>query len=222
MLLSKKKIIAVYKTNIPLLIYLERTRTLTDQYLQSLKREYSKVLKVSENGMKPDVKEKLSSTEQPNFILPVKRSTSNSLFEVGEEKIPKSKARVMVNLQSDTNQDELIDDINSNFKAAVGTRDDMRSSVGSSVWNAKETEKDIKASTVGSQRVPTKKDFIKTFLKVKFEKMHVSHKGQDTDHNILWKEVLREKIPESEWNEYVFARLNGRYGKFGMHPITEE
>jgi len=50
-------------------------------------------------------------------------------------------------------------------------------------------------------------DFVKVVLKVKFEKIHNTHKGQDVPEKILFKECIKRNIPESEWSEFIQNEL---------------
>ena len=50
-------------------------------------------------------------------------------------------------------------------------------------------------------------DFVKAVLKVKFEKIHSSHKGQDIPEKILFKECIKKNIPELEWNDFILNEL---------------
>lgn len=50
-------------------------------------------------------------------------------------------------------------------------------------------------------------DFVKSVLKVKFEKIHSSHKGQNIPEKALFKECLKRNIPENEWTEFIINEL---------------
>jgi len=50
-------------------------------------------------------------------------------------------------------------------------------------------------------------DFVKAVLKVKFEKIHNTHKGQDVPERVLFKECIKRNIPESEWSEFIQNEL---------------
>ncbi len=58
-------------------------------------------------------------------------------------------------------------------------------------------------------------DFVKVFLKVKFEKIHNTHKGQLISEKILFKECLRQEIPQREWAEFIVGELKqpGKYAQ---------
>ena len=50
-------------------------------------------------------------------------------------------------------------------------------------------------------------DFVKAVLKVKFEKIHSSHKGQNIPEKALFRECLKRNIPENEWTEFIINEL---------------
>ena len=50
-------------------------------------------------------------------------------------------------------------------------------------------------------------DFVKAVLKVKFEKIHNSHKGQNIPEKILFRECIKKNIPESEWINFILNEL---------------
>lgn len=50
-------------------------------------------------------------------------------------------------------------------------------------------------------------DFVKTSLKIKFEKLHNSHKGWEIPEKVLFKECLKNNIPKNQWNVFIFNEL---------------
>ncbi len=50
-------------------------------------------------------------------------------------------------------------------------------------------------------------EFVKTFLKVKFEKIHNSHKGQQISEKILFKECISQNVPQNEWADFIVSEL---------------
>lgn len=50
-------------------------------------------------------------------------------------------------------------------------------------------------------------EFTKIVLKVKFEKIHNTHSGQDISEKVLYKECMRQNIPKSEWRDFVINEL---------------
>jgi hypothetical protein len=58
-----------------------------------------------------------------------------------------------------------------------------------------------------------KKEFIKMALKIKFEKLHNTHKGQQVSEKALYEECLKQGIAKSKWGEFILQELNtpGKY-----------
>jgi hypothetical protein len=50
-------------------------------------------------------------------------------------------------------------------------------------------------------------EFVKTMLKVKFEKIHNTHKGQEIPEKLLFKECIKQSIPQSEWRDFIIQEL---------------
>lgn len=50
-------------------------------------------------------------------------------------------------------------------------------------------------------------EFVKLTLKVKFEKLHNSHKGHEIPEKVLFKECVRQSIPASEWYDFILNEL---------------
>ena len=50
-------------------------------------------------------------------------------------------------------------------------------------------------------------DFVKVILKVKFEKLHNTHKGWEIPEKILFKECIKKGIPVSDWGAFVLSEL---------------
>jgi hypothetical protein len=50
-------------------------------------------------------------------------------------------------------------------------------------------------------------EFVKIMLKVKFEKYHNSHKGQQISEKILFKECMRQNIPKKDWLDFIVNEL---------------
>lgn len=59
-------------------------------------------------------------------------------------------------------------------------------------------------------------DFVKSVLKIKFEKIHNTHKGQDIPEKVLFKECIKRNIPETEWNDFILEELKNpqKYSEF--------
>lgn len=59
-----------------------------------------------------------------------------------------------------------------------------------------------------SEEEKIKSGFFKAVFKIKFEKLHSSHKGQLISHTLLWNECIRLNIPQSKWKAFIFKELN--------------
>lgn len=59
-------------------------------------------------------------------------------------------------------------------------------------------------------------DFVKVILKVKFEKLHNTHKGWEIPEKILFKECIKKGIPVSEWGAFALSELQQpqKYAQF--------
>jgi len=51
------------------------------------------------------------------------------------------------------------------------------------------------------------RDFVKLFLKTKFEKLDVDHSGQKINQNTIWDEVVKHNIPRESWKEFILNEL---------------
>ena len=56
-----------------------------------------------------------------------------------------------------------------------------------------------------------KKIFFMEVLKVKFEKLHSSHKGQKINQKYIWEECKRQNIPKENWSQFILGELNNPY-----------
>lgn len=59
-------------------------------------------------------------------------------------------------------------------------------------------------------------DFVKVCLKVKFEKLHNSHKGREIPEKILFKESILQGIHENDWYSFVLSELQSPH-KYNQH-----
>lgn len=66
-------------------------------------------------------------------------------------------------------------------------------------------------------------DFVKAVLKVKFEKIHSSHKGQDVPEKVLFKECIKRNIPELQWHEFIINELKNpdKYSEYFKSNIKK-
>ena len=82
------------------------------------------------------------------------------------------------------------------------------------IFNNSNAEEDVdRAKTVGhnfnygDNKQMLYREFVKIYLKIKFEKLDVEHSGQKINQNIVWKEALRLGIPRSQWKEFILDEL---------------
>ena len=59
-----------------------------------------------------------------------------------------------------------------------------------------------------SCRNTNRKLFIKKVVKIKFEKLHNSHKGQKISPNMIWKEAKKKNINGKDWGKFILNELN--------------
>jgi len=52
-----------------------------------------------------------------------------------------------------------------------------------------------------------KKEFVKLFLKLKFEKIDNDHTGQKIDQNQLWNEMIKANIPKKQWKDFILSEF---------------
>lgn len=98
---------------------------------------------------------------------------------------------------------------------------DKRSSFARFGTNSNEnlyTENEEKRNTIGSLNKPYRKDanyrdFVKLFLKTKFEKLDNDHQGQKISQEEIWQEVLKQNIPSKKWKEFILEELKN-YKKY--------
>lgn len=73
------------------------------------------------------------------------------------------------------------------------------------------TPNDVRNSSSTVSAIPEYKkmyqDFVKLMLKVKFEKIHSSHKGQQISEKLLFKECIRQNIPQRNWMDFIINEL---------------
>jgi len=57
------------------------------------------------------------------------------------------------------------------------------------------------------------REFVKIFLKIKFEKLDNDHIGQKISQNCVWEEVQKQNIPKDKWKEFILNELKN-YKKY--------
>ena len=56
-----------------------------------------------------------------------------------------------------------------------------------------------------------KKQFFMEVLKIKFEKLHSTHKGQKINQKFIWDECKKQNIPKDNWPQFILGELNNPY-----------
>ncbi len=57
----------------------------------------------------------------------------------------------------------------------------------------------------------TYRDFVRIYLKIKFEKLYKNNKGSTMDKNVIWKEISNKKIPQKHWTSFILEELKKPY-----------
>lgn len=75
-----------------------------------------------------------------------------------------------------------------------------------------------RTNTVGNLGKPFRtqvsyREFVKIFLKLKFEKLDMDHPGQKVGQDLVWKEVIKQQIPFEKWKEFILDELKS-YKKY--------
>jgi uncharacterized membrane protein len=85
--------------------------------------------------------------------------------------------------------------------------------------NDEENDKDKRANTVGVFNDKAKnskgvyREFVKMFLKIKFEKLDNDHVGQKVSQQSVWEEVQKHNIPKDKWKDFILGELKN-YKKY--------
>ena len=74
-------------------------------------------------------------------------------------------------------------------------------------------DKEIRPNTVGvfnNDKFNSRglyREFVKMFLKIKFEKLDNDHFGQKISQNFIWEQVQKQCIPKDKWKDFILAEL---------------
>jgi hypothetical protein len=126
-----------------------------------------------------------------------------------------------------TSNKHMIDDINSDLEN-MSQKDDFSdaTSMTSMQSSTERLDTNTEPNTPNEQKIDESKkpkefdkngvkkmyqEFSKILLKVKFEKIHNTHKGQDIPAKLLFKECIKASIPQSEWQEFIISELKNPY-----------
>lgn len=132
-----------------------------------------------------------------------------------------SRASCTSGARSSTNTNPLLNSTNSAFSTLEDAKSNNISSVSElDNYNTVNSKEEL---TVSINKVEPKRDlkkyyqeFVKVMLKVKFERIHSSHSGQDIPEKILFKECIAQDIPQDKWKEFIIAELKNpkKYTEF--------
>ena len=140
---------------------------------------------------------------------------SNSDNELSNNKATKNKNQIINDIDSDIGdndvsvhswQSEFTTNTKSNTNSVTPRIVDYES-LQANLFRAKETtsisnyqsEEDIKKQY---------KNFVKVFLKIKFEKIDSDHPGQKIPEKILFKECLRREVPQVNFHQFIEEEIN--------------
>lgn len=57
------------------------------------------------------------------------------------------------------------------------------------------------------------RDFVKLFLKIKFEKLDNEHSGQKISQDDIWLQAVQSKVPCHKWKQFILNELKN-YKKY--------
>ena len=147
---------------------------------------YSNSIVIEEKGTKADIKEDVSE----NSYIELKRETSNlrqyQLHDINSDIENINYAEHSSDLTSMVSYSEASDTERNLAKEEMSSYYDVKINVDPKVMY---------------------KEFVKVFLKVKFENLHSQHKGQNVQQTLVWKEALRRNIPKSQYEEFIIEEL---------------
>lgn len=147
---------------------------------------YSNSIVIEEKGTTADIKEDVSE----NSYIELKRETSNlrqyQLHDINSDIENINYAEHSSDLTSMVSYSEASDTERNLAKEEMSSYYDVKINVDPKVMY---------------------KEFVKVFLKVKFENLHSQHKGQNVQQTLVWKEALRRNIPKSQYEEFIIEEL---------------
>jgi hypothetical protein len=146
------------------------------------------------------------------FIIFSAFNQEKNKFDIEEDKLKDSISTKKINLSKNIVKD-ISSDVESMNMNDVSDCTSMTSNTSLRGFNNNENNEipQIPEKNIGENKmIDAKKlyqEFVKTVLKIKFEKIHSSHKGQDVPENILFKQCLKNNIPEGEWSNFIINEL---------------
>ncbi len=80
-------------------------------------------------------------------------------------------------------------------------------------YNSEENEEHKNVNSVNNQKNGNYRDFVKLFLKIKFEKLDNDHCGQKVNQDAIWHQALQMKVPCHKWKQFILNELKN-YKKY--------
>jgi hypothetical protein len=130
-----------------------------------------------------------------------------------------------INLPKNTNSvNYRLENINSDIENGLSKNDLSGYTSMASYSGISDNERntsDIKENTTNPKL--QYKEFVKIFLKVKFETLHGRHKGQSIQQNLVWKEAMKQNIQQSDWEQFITDELKNtnKYDKIRKSAKTK-
>lgn len=200
----KSKFIS-YRNSLELLKYKKEEKELINQNLENEKNmliRKTSILKTNES-----LKDKLSynKNNQESYhkkvvgINPEISKVNNSSKIISRE--VKATRNIIEEISSDIYSDKLDEMSDCTSLISTGSRASL----------------ELKISQMNESN-PKKlyQDFVKLALKIKFEKLHNSHKGHEIPEKVLFRECSRQSIPRLNWFDFIYNELQNtkKYEKF--------
>ncbi len=135
------------------------------------------------------VEEIISDVENNSNLLSINTSVSN-LSDIGQNFSTNNNLRISnTNLKKENNE--------KNNEITNNQLNDNNDNINNDYFSEDE-KKD-------------KKKFFLEVLKVKFEELHSTHKGQIINQKYIWEECKKQKIPKEKWTQFILSELNNPY-----------
>ncbi len=123
-------------------------------------------------------------------------------------KIDSSKHFNQVDLNSEIQSHKFIDEISdcTSMTSNTSAKDTMQITGNEYKLNISSNQKEKEHKEIKDPK-RLYQDFIKIFLKVKFEKLHNTHKGWEIPEKILFKECIKQGVNENDWSSFILSEL---------------
>ena len=147
------------------------------------------------------VEEIVSDVENNSNILSVNTSISN-ISDFGGSFVSGNK-----NFSKFENLNNLYNNNENNNKYEISSENVLN---GNKLTFNNKNNNNIEYPYEGDEK-KDKKVFFMEVLKIKFEKLHSSHKGQKINQKYIWEECKRQNIPKENWSQFILGELNNPY-----------